>query len=108
MNNKRKALLEFGRFRVDTEQRLLFSGNQLVPLSPKAFDTLQVLIEADCRVVEKEELLKKIWPDTFVEEGSLARNISILRKVLGEGAEDQKFIQTIPKRGYRFVAPLSA
>lgn len=106
MINKGKRLLEFGAFRVDTAQRLLFRDDQLVPLTPKAFDTLQLLIEADGRIVEKEELLKKIWPDTFVEEGSLARNISILRKVLGESPDDQKCIQTIPKRGYRFVAPV--
>src|SRR5579872_394191 len=108
MINKAKGSLEFGGFRIDTGQRLLFTGDQLVPLSPKAFDTLQVLIEAEGRVVEKQELLNKVWRDTFVEEGSLANNISVLRKVLGESAEDQKFIQTIPKRGYRFVAALRA
>jgi TolB-like protein/DNA-binding winged helix-turn-helix (wHTH) protein/predicted Zn-dependent protease len=106
MTNKPEGLLEFENFRLDTAQRLLFSGDQIVPLSPKAFDTLQVLIEAGGRIVVKEELLKKVWPDTFVEEGSLARNISILRKALGESPDDQKFIQTIPKRGYRFVAPV--
>ena len=108
MANEGKRLLEFGSFRVDTAQRLLFSGERLVPVTPKAFDTLKVLIEADGRIVEKEELLKKVWPDTFVEEANLARNISMLRKVLGESPEDQKYIQTIPKRGYRFVAPVKA
>jgi TolB-like protein/DNA-binding winged helix-turn-helix (wHTH) protein/Flp pilus assembly protein TadD len=108
MLNKGKGLLEFGNFRLDATQQLLFSGDQLVALAPKAFDTLQALIEADGRIVGKEELLKKVWPDTFVEEGSLAHNISILRKVLAESADDQKYIQTIPKRGYRFVAPVKA
>jgi DNA-binding winged helix-turn-helix (wHTH) protein len=71
MVNRGKSLLEFGSFRLDTFQRLLFSGDQLVPLTPKAFDTLQVLIEADGRIVEKEELLKRVWPDSFVEEANL-------------------------------------
>lgn len=104
---KEKKLLQFGAFRADTGQKLLFCNDQLVPLTPKAFDTLQLLLEAEGRIVEKDELLKKIWPDTFVEEGSLARNISVLRKVLGEEPDEQKYIQTIPKRGYRFVAPVS-
>ena len=108
MVNKGKSLLEFGNFRVDMAQRLLFSGDQLVPVTPKAFETLRVLMEADGRIVEKEELLKRVWPHTFVEEANLARNISMLRKVLGESPEDQKYIQTIPKRGYRFVAPVTA
>jgi len=107
MVNKGKSLLEFGRFRLDSAQRLLFCGDELVPVTPKAFDTLQVLIEAKGRVVAKEELLKKVWPDTFVEEANLARNISMLRKTLGESPEDQKYIQTLPKRGYRFVAPVT-
>lgn len=106
MDNKQQGLLEFGAFRLDAVQRLLFSGGQQIPLTPKALETLLALVEADGRVVEKDELLKKVWPDTFVEEGSLARNISILRKVLGESPDDQKYIQTIPKRGYRFVAPV--
>ncbi len=107
MFNKEKRLLEFGSFHVDTAQRLLFSGDRLVPVTPKAFETLKVLIEADGRIVEKEEFLQKVWPDTFVEEANLARNISMLRKALGESPEDQKYIQTIPKRGYRFVAPVT-
>jgi TolB-like protein/DNA-binding winged helix-turn-helix (wHTH) protein/Flp pilus assembly protein TadD len=106
--NKRESVLDFGDFRVDADQRLLFSHDRQIRLAPKAFDTLLTLIEADGRIVEKEELLKKIWPDTFVEEGSLARNISVLRKVLGESPDDEKYIQTIPKRGYRFVAPVKA
>jgi len=64
------------------------------------------LVEAEDRIVEKEELLKTIWPDSFVEEGSLARNVSVLRKVLGKGSEDQSYIQTIPKRGYRLAVPI--
>jgi TolB-like protein/DNA-binding winged helix-turn-helix (wHTH) protein/Tfp pilus assembly protein PilF len=102
-----KEIYEFGSFRLDAEQRLLFSGSGEIPLPPKLFDTLAALVENHGRVLAKDELLKLIWPDTFVEEGSLTRNISTLRRVLGENAEDQEFIQTIPKRGYRFVAPVT-
>ena len=101
------AVLQFGSYRIDLGQKLLFSGTDIVPLAPKAFETLLALVEEAGRVVEKEALLKRVWPDTFVEEGSLARNVSILRKVLGQNAEDQTFIETIPKRGYRFVAPVT-
>ena len=102
-----KSLYYFGRFRLDTVQRLLFCDKELIPLPPKAFDTLLVLVESHGRVLEKDTLLKSIWPDTFVEEGSLARNISLLRKALGDGENGQQYIQTIPKRGYRFVAPVT-
>jgi DNA-binding winged helix-turn-helix (wHTH) protein len=98
--------LEFDSYRIDGEQRLLISGESVIPLAPKVFDTLLVLAESGGRVIEKDELLKRIWPDTFVEEGSLARNISTLRKALGENPDDQRYIQTIPKRGYRFIAPV--
>ena len=64
--------LEFGTFRIDREQRLLFSGTEIVPLAPKTFDTLLALVEGQGRIVEKDALLKRVWPDTFVEEGSLA------------------------------------
>lgn len=102
-----RKLFEFGHFRLDPEQRLLLCDGEVVPLAPKAFDTLLALVENQGAVLQKDELLKKIWPNTFVEEGSLAQNISILRKVLGEGA-NEAYIQTIPKRGYRFVFPLAA
>jgi serine/threonine-protein kinase len=104
MPHERHDLLEFGAYRIDVVQRVLLSGSDPIPLAPKVFDTLLALVESPGRVLEKEELLKKVWPDTFVEESSLARNVSTLRKVLGEGHEDQQFIETIPKRGYRFVA----
>ena len=91
-------VLAFGRFRLDRRQRLLWAGDQLQPLEPKVLETLLVLVEARGRLVPKDEFLTRVWPDTFVEEGSLPRNVSTLRKVLGEG-----FIETIAKRGYRFV-----
>src|SRR5450432_739600 len=99
-----KDVLKFGPYRLDRQQRLLTKGNDVTPLAPKVFDTLLVLVESGGRILEKENLLKKVWPDAFVEEGSLARNISTLRKALGESPHDQKYIVNIPKRGYRFVA----
>ena len=99
-----QTLLEFGSFTLDHNQRLLSSGDQLVPLEPKVFDTLLALVEAEGRLLSKDELLEKVWPGTFVEEGSLARNVSTLRKVLGEGIGTARYIETIPKRGYRFLA----
>lgn len=96
-----KRIYEFGPFRFDSGDRLLLRGSEVVPLAPKAADTLLALLAHRGHVIEKGELMKILWPDTFVEEGGLARNISILRKVLGE-----EYIETIPKRGYRFIAPV--
>ena len=94
----------FDGFRVDTTERLLFKENREVSLTPKVFDTLLVLLENSSHVLTKKELMEQVWPDSFVEENNLAQNISILRKALGEGKEGEHYIQTVPKRGYRFVA----
>jgi TolB-like protein len=94
----------FGPFRYDTEQRLLFRDDGMVPLVPKAIDTLHVLLERRGRVVEKTELMKLVWPDTVVEDVGLARNISLLRKALGDEGAESSYVETIPRRGYRFVA----
>lgn len=75
-----------------------------VPLTPKVFDTLLVLMANSGHLVEKDELMQRLWPDTFVEEATLARNISDFRKALGGASNGQKYIDTVPKRGYRFVA----
>src|SRR5437879_12315122 len=106
MANVEKHFYEFGAFHNDTVERLLVRGDEKIPLTPKAIDTLLALLENKGRVLDKDELLKMVWPDTFVEEGALARNVSALRKVLGNGADDFQYIETIPKRGYRFVAPV--
>jgi DNA-binding winged helix-turn-helix (wHTH) protein len=92
----------FGPFHYDAEQRLLFRQDEVVPLVPKAIDTLHVLLERRGRVVEKADLMKLVWPDTTVEDVGLARNISLLRKALDD--ESGQYIETIPRRGYRFVA----
>jgi TolB-like protein/DNA-binding winged helix-turn-helix (wHTH) protein/Flp pilus assembly protein TadD len=101
-----KHFYEFGQFRIDTLERRLLRDGKVAPLTPKAYETLLLLVENWGHALEKEEMLKKLWPDTFVEEVSLARNISVLRKVLGEevAAGEPRYIETIPKRGYRFVA----
>jgi DNA-binding winged helix-turn-helix (wHTH) protein/TolB-like protein len=94
----------FGPFEYDSEQRLLSRDGETVPLVPKAIDTLHALIERRGRVVEKSELMKLVWPDTVVEDVGLARNISLLRKALGDDAAESPYIETIPRRGYRFAA----
>jgi TolB-like protein/DNA-binding winged helix-turn-helix (wHTH) protein/Tfp pilus assembly protein PilF len=101
---------EFDRFRVDVQERFLFRDGNPVPLAPKVFDTLLVLLENNGHVLEKRELMNAIWPESFVEEVNLAHNISVLRKVLKESSNNGNFIETIPKRGYRFTcqfAPLN-
>jgi pimeloyl-ACP methyl ester carboxylesterase/DNA-binding winged helix-turn-helix (wHTH) protein/class 3 adenylate cyclase len=100
-----KRFYVFGMFRIDVTERVLFRENGPVSLTPKAFDLLLFLVENSGHVLDKEELMKEVWPDSFVEENNLAQNISTLRKVLGTGGV--KFIETVPKRGYRFVAEVS-
>ena len=102
--NRQPEQYKFGPYRLDTAEHSLLREGQLVPLTPKVFDLLRVLVQSNGRLVEKDELLKEIWPDSFVEEGNLNRNISILRKVLGEDSSGKPYIETVPKRGYRFVA----
>src|SRR5437867_740948 len=108
MTQRGKCAFQFGPFRIDTEERLLFRGEEMVPLTPKAIETLLALVSNPGRVLEKDELMKLIWQDSFVEEGGLARNISLVRKALGETADEVRYIETIPKRGYRFVAAIEA
>jgi DNA-binding winged helix-turn-helix (wHTH) protein/TolB-like protein len=98
---------QFGPFRYDAEQRLLFREGEIVPLAPKAIDTLHVLLERRGRIVEKSELMRLVWPDTNVEDVGLARNISLLRKALEDESEENPYIETIPRRGYRFAAQVS-
>src|SRR5262245_22539529 len=103
VNQFRKIVYEFGPFRLDLKERLLLRENESVSLIPKAFDLLVALVESGGRLVEKDELMRRVWPDSFVEEGNLAQNISLIRKALGE-SETAKFIETVPRRGYRFIA----
>jgi len=95
---------EFGRFRLDARERVLLRDRDLVPLTPKVFEILLALVEQSGHVVEKDDLMKRVWPDTFVEDGNLTQNVSLLRKALGETTGGVQFIETISRRGYRFVA----
>jgi Tol biopolymer transport system component/DNA-binding winged helix-turn-helix (wHTH) protein len=104
MLKQTKQLYEFGPFRLDVDERLLMRDGRITPLPPKVFDTLLVLVENCGRVVSKDELMQSLWPDTFVEESNLTQNISQLRRAMGDGAAGAQYIETIPKRGYRFVA----
>jgi DNA-binding winged helix-turn-helix (wHTH) protein/tetratricopeptide (TPR) repeat protein len=97
---------EFGAFRIDLSERQLLRNGQLVPLTPKAFDVLLALVQNSGHILSKDEVMRMVWPGTAVEEGNLARNISTLRSALGERPRDSQFIETIPWRGYRFVAPV--
>lgn len=106
MQQKTKCFYDFGAFRLDPVEHVLLSASSRVPLTPKAFETLLALVESAGHILEKDELLKRVWPDTYVEEGTLARNISTLRKALGDDPEGKAYIETIPRRGYCFVAPV--
>lgn len=97
---------DFGPFRLDLTERLLLRAGKPLKLTPKAFDTLLMLVRNYGRTIEKDELLKSVWPETFVEEATLAQNVFTLRKALG-GSAGEQYIQTIPKRGYRFVASVT-
>src|SRR6476619_7894871 len=99
-------LYEFDRFRLDPHEGVLLSDGRRVRLEPKDRELLLALVENHGHTVGKEELLEKVWPGTFVEEGNLARHVSVLRQVLSQGQKGPQYIETIPKRGYRFVAPV--
>ena len=98
-----KRVYEFGSFRLDAEERLLVRDGTPLPLTPKLFDTLLLLVENSSHLLSKDELMKKLWPDSFVEEANLTQNVSRLRKILEE-TPSQRFISTIAGQGYRFVA----
>ena len=95
---------EFGPFRLNPAEGLLLRAGRIVPLTPKAFDTLLLLVQNSGHVVSKERLFQILWPDSFVEENNLAVHIATLRKVLGENEDGSSYIENIPKRGYRFIA----
>jgi DNA-binding winged helix-turn-helix (wHTH) protein/tetratricopeptide (TPR) repeat protein len=106
MNRGNPRFYDFGSFRLDSLEHLLLRAGKAISLTPKACDTLLVLVRNSGRIVEKDELLRSVWPETFVGEATLAQNIFTLRKALG-GSEGEQYVQTIPKRGYRFVATVT-
>src|SRR5690242_303076 len=101
-------IYEFGQFRLDPKQRILLRDGVLVTLAPKVLETLALLVQYSGRILEKEELIQALWPESFVEESNLSQNIFVLRKSLGDNRDDNEFIQTVPRRGYRFVAAVRA
>lgn len=104
MSGHLTAFYEFGPFHLNVRERSLLREGEQVPLTPRAFETLLVLVRNRDRVVEKQELLDTLWPDSEVEENNLSQSISAVRKALGEKTGEQKYIKTITRRGYRFVA----
>ena len=101
-----QVLYEFDKFRLNPAEQLLLCDDKPVPLTPKAFQILCVLLQSKGRLLDKDDLIKRVWPNSFVEEANLSVNISALRKALGDTPNGQKFIATVPKRGYRFVMPV--
>jgi DNA-binding winged helix-turn-helix (wHTH) protein/TolB-like protein/cytochrome c-type biogenesis protein CcmH/NrfG len=104
MGRQARHFYEFGPFRLEPDEGLLLRQGEVVPLPPKAFEMLVALVEENSRLLRKEELLRRIWPDSIVEEANLSHNIYKLREALGEGPNGERYIETVPRRGYRFVA----
>jgi eukaryotic-like serine/threonine-protein kinase len=107
MSEQTKHFYAFGPFRLDSERRVLVRDGAPVPLAPKVVETLLTLVETAGHLVDKDDLIKRVWPDAFVEEGNLNKNIFVLRKPLGVWDGGREYIETVPKRGYRFVAPVN-
>jgi TolB-like protein/DNA-binding winged helix-turn-helix (wHTH) protein/Tfp pilus assembly protein PilF len=107
MDPTEKHIFKIGALRLDPSEHVLVRDGRIVPLTPKAFEILLILAENVGHVVDKDELLRRVWPDTFVEEANLAKNVSMLRKVLSQNGMAESSIETIPKRGYRLVAELN-
>lgn len=106
MSKADENIYQFGEYRLVAEKSLLFKETEIVALAPKAVEVLLSLVEKEGEVISKDELLNRVWADSFVEEANLTHHISALRKALGEDKNSRKFIETIPRRGYRFVAPV--
>src|SRR6185436_12044353 len=98
---------QFDAFELDPVRRVLLRGGNAIALKPKVFETLLVLVRNSGRVMHKDELMQQVWPDTVVEEVNLAHNVSVLRKALGQKSEENRFIITVPGRGYGFVADVT-
>src|SRR5262245_17951484 len=106
MNGQTNHFNEFGPFRFDPEEHTLVSDGQPVSLPPRVTETLSVLLQNAGHLVEKDNLIKEVWADAVVEEGNLNKNIFILRKALGQWDGGREYIETVPKRGYRFISPV--
>jgi TolB-like protein/DNA-binding winged helix-turn-helix (wHTH) protein/Tfp pilus assembly protein PilF len=104
MDSSVELAYEFGSFRLDPSQRVLMHGHERLDLPPRVFDTLLALLQSSGRVLTKDDLMRTVWPDTTVEENNLSQAVYLLRKVLHDGENGTRYIETVPKRGYRFVA----
>src|SRR5580700_6222175 len=107
MSRQTKHFYAFGPFRLDSEKRVLVRDGTPISLAPKLAKTLLLLVENAGHLVDKDDLMKQVWPDAFVEEGNLNKNIFALRRLLGDWDGGREYIETVPKRGYRFVAPVN-
>jgi len=105
---KEKHQYSFGEFTLDVEDHTLSRNGESVPITPKMFDLLLVLLQNPQKVLRKDFLLESVWPDSFVEEGNITFNIRQLRKALDDDAQTPTYIETIPRRGYRFLLPVEA
>src|SRR5262245_44382668 len=106
MSSLNNHFYQFGAFSVDIDQRVLLREGKPVALTPKTLETLLILLESSGRIVGKDELKKRLWPDTFVEEANITFNIQQVRKALGDDARNPQFVETVARRGYRFIAPV--
>jgi len=97
----------FESFRLDVRERQLLCNGSIIPVRGKVFDTLCALVRHPGRLLRKRELMQAIWPDTVVEENNLEHNLCVLRKILGQSKKDKRFIETVPRQGYRFVASVN-
>jgi DNA-binding winged helix-turn-helix (wHTH) protein len=102
----KRHIYTFGAFQLNPQQKILLRDGERIPLYPKTLAMLLVLVESSGAVITKDELLAKVWPDTFVEESNLTKNMSLLRKSLSNGHDHSDYIETIPTVGYRFVEPV--
>src|SRR5580658_9267056 len=103
---KTEGIFQFGEFQVDVLTRTLRRQDQIVTLNRRAFDVLVYLVQNLGKALTRDELLKNVWPDTFVDENSLAQSVSVLRRALEEKPGDNSYIVTLPGRGYQFIAPV--
>jgi len=107
MSGPESRIYEFGPFRLNIDEGYLARNDCFVPLTPKAFDLLVALVRKNGSVVKKDELMKELWPDSFVEEGNLTQHVFALRRALGENHGEPQFIETVARRGYRFKAEVN-
>lgn len=108
MSALEKPVYRFRDFKLEPAERRLSAAGKSIPLTPKVFDTLVLLVERAGHVVSKDELMKLLWPRGYVEESNLTKHIWLIRRALGDGEDDSRFIETVPKVGYRFVAPVTS